>query len=202
MLIYIEYRSRRPNVDLELFHKIVGRRSGTWSDANPEDLALFNVGRTWRIGPEPEYLIAYYTRNKGLGRLDDWERIFESGEVAQLEAQTRSVCRIDTAGCYVPLLEPAASEGGPYYAEFFEPTGSREEVAALFEDRRKRYGDFTLNLVCDRIGKLGPEPPGLAFWSVPSYASLETIAAELEGASDPIRLVAAGLYHDVGKETL
>jgi hypothetical protein len=54
----------------------------------------------------------------------------------------------------------------------------------------------------DRIGKLGPDPRCLAFWSAPSYGALEGIARELDAATEPVRLVESGLYADLGKEIL
>ena len=42
---------------------------------------ILSMGRTWRLGPEPEYLTLPGTRRPpGLGRLDDWDKVFRSGE--------------------------------------------------------------------------------------------------------------------------
>ncbi len=204
MLVYVEYRSRRPDLDLSLFHTIVGRRTDIWADSYPEDVLLLSVGRTWRIGPEPEYLVVYYTASSGLERLTEWERLFTSGEVARLEAQTRATGRIDEAGCYVPLVEPIAARGGRYYAEFFDVARdrSRQDVADWFAGRRKADDGFTLHLLVDRIGHLGPDPRGLAVWGIPDYAALAQIGEELVGVEDPVRLVRAGLYADIGLEIL
>ena len=54
----------------------------------------------------------------------------------------------------------------------------------------------------DRVGHLGPDPRGLAFWGAPSYGALDAIARELDGVESPIRLVDAALYNDFGAETL
>jgi hypothetical protein len=204
VLVYVEYRSRRPDLDLQLFHTIVGRRTDIWADSYPEDVLLMNVGRTWRLGPEPEYLVVYYTPDSGLERLTEWERLFSSGEVARLEAQTRATGRIDEAGCFLPLVEPVAARRGRYYAEFFDIADgrTREDVAAWFAARREAHGGFTLHLLADRIGHLGPDPRGLAVWGIPGYGDLERIVEELEGVVDPIRLVRAGLYADIGEEIL
>lgn len=203
-LVYVEYRSRRPDLDLALFHAIVGRRTDIWADSYPEDRLVLSIGRTWRLGPEPEYLVIYYTPGSGLERLREWERIFTSGEAERLEAQTRATGRIDAAGCYVPLTEPVESRGGRYYLEFFElaPGRSREHVARYFEERGASHPSFVLHLLADRIGRLGPDPPGLAVWGIPGYEALDEIAEELNGVEDPIRLVRAGLYADIGEEIL
>ncbi len=59
-----------------------------------------------------------------------------------------------------------------------------------------------LHILADRIGKLGPEPRGIAFWGLGDFAALAAIAEELDDVEDPIRLVSAGLYADVGEEIL
>ena len=56
--------------------------------------------------------------------------------------------------------------------------------------------------VVDRIGKLGPDPRGLAVWGVPSWGAVTEIARDLDGAEEPIRLVTASFYADFGQEQL
>lgn len=65
-----------------------------------------------------------------------------------------------------------------------------------------REDGLELNLLVDRIGKLGPEPRCLAFWSASSYGDLEAVARELDSVDQPARLVEAGLYADLGEEIL
>jgi hypothetical protein len=204
MLVYVEYRSRKQDVDLEIFHTLVGQRTNAWADQYPEDILVLNAGRTWRLGPEPEYLVVYYTPDSGLERFTEWERIFVSGEAAALEAQTRATGRLDAAGCYVPLTTPVPAQGGRYYAEFFDIAEgrSREEVGAFFLARQAAHGDITLHLAVDRIGGLGPDPRGFAIWGIPGYHSLERIAEELADTDDPIRMIRAGLYADIGEEII
>jgi hypothetical protein len=204
MLVYIEYISRRPGVSLEGFHGIIGGGQSGWAGEYAEDRLVLNLARTWRLGPEPEYLTVWYTPDAGLERLSEWEKAFTSGEVAAFEEPFRVAGRIDVAGCYEPLLEPVAGERGPYYAEYFDFARgvSRDEVRSYFGERRERHRDFELNLLVDRIGKLGPDPRGLAVWSLPSYAALEGIARELDGVEEPVRLINVALYANFGQEIL
>ena len=74
-LVYIEYISRRPGVGLEVFHKVLELGQGGWGDDYQDDVTLLGVGRSWRMGPEPEYMHIWYTPKEGLGRIDFW-RIF------------------------------------------------------------------------------------------------------------------------------
>ena len=177
---------------------------------------ILSIGRTWRLGPEPEYLTVWHTPSAGLGRIDDWDKIFRSGEADEIEKPFREVARIERAGCYEPLLDPtrpsAAGAGTTdanlraknriYYAEFFEPTGERGEIRELYAKRAASHSDLTLALCAVRIGKLAPDPGGLAVWTLPSYGALAAIARELDGLSEPVRLETAGVYNDVGQEIL
>lgn len=106
---------------------------------------IFSIGRTWRLSPEPEYLTAWYTPGAGLGRIDDWDKIFRSDEADEIEKPFREVAWIERAGCNDPLLEPlrrsvkgAGREAGEAsareqnricYVEFFEAAGSPNERA-------------------------------------------------------------------------
>ena len=202
MLVYIEYISRLPGVSPEQFHFAAGRQD-LWSEGYEDDVLVLNVGRTFRTGPLPEYVAVWYTPGAGLERIGDWERVFDAHEADDLEETFKLAARIDKAGCYEPLLPPVKVRGGLYYAEFLDlaPGATREEVSRFYEGRRDRNG-FELNLLCDRIGKLGPEPRALAFWNVREWGNLEGIVRELDGVAAPVRLVEGGLYRDLGRETL
>jgi hypothetical protein len=204
VFIYIEYISRRPGVSIEAFHQVAGRGQSGWAGEYGDDALVLNVGRTWRMGPEPEYFAAWYNAQKGLERIDDWERIFSSGEAASFEEPFKLAGRIDRAGCYEALLEPVAGTGGPYYAEFMDlaPGATHDDVRALFERRREEHGDLELNLLCDRIGALGPDPRAIAVWSAASYGAMDAVARSLDGVGEPVRLVTAAFYRDLGEETL
>jgi hypothetical protein len=203
VLVYIEYISRRPGVSLEAFHEVAGRGQTAWAGEYGEDQLVLNLGRTWRVGPEPEYVAVWYNAAAGLERIAEWERIFTSGEAARFEEPFKLAARIDAAGCYEPLLDPVPGGGGPYYAEFFEPAAraSGDAVRSFFDERRRRSG-LELNLLVQRIGRLGPDPAGLAVWTLPSYSTLTAVARELDGVAEPVRLASAALYADLGKEIL
>jgi hypothetical protein len=227
-MIYIEFTSRRPQPgireddrgalapesfesQLQRFHRAVLAGVNGWQGSWSEDEMILSIGRTWRLGPEPEYLTAWHTPSAGLGRIDDWDRIFRSGEADAIEKPFREVARIERAGCYEPLLEPirqSATGGGNraatriYYAEFFEPVGSRDEIRELYAKRAASHSDLTLALCALRIGKLAPDPGGLAVWMLPSYGALAAIARDLDGVLEPARLETAGVYNDVGREIL
>jgi len=203
VLVYIEFISRLPGVSLEAFHFAAGRQ-GAWSGEYAEDRLLLNLGRTFRTGPEPEYLAVWYTPESGLERIGEWEAVFKSGVADHLEEPFKLAARIDKAGCYEPLVEPVPGRGGLYYGEYLDVASGagRDEVRAFFESRAARRDGFTLNLLCDRIGKLGPQPRLVAFWTVPSWEALDGIARDLDGVEAPVRLVEGAFYRDLGEETL
>ena len=204
-LVYLEFISRRPGVSLEQFHAVAGYGQTGWADENAEDVLLANLGRSWRTGPEPEYISFWYTRGQGLDRFDDWERIFRSGEAEEFEEPFRLAARIDRAGSYDALLDPVPVDTERCYLEFFDfaEGASRDDVRSHYEQRAAGHSELKLNVLLDRIGCLGPEPRGIAVWGLPSWAALEQIARDLDGdAAGPVRLVDAGMYSEFGKETL
>ena len=200
-LVYIEYISRLPGVDPETFRAQAAQGQEGW-DSGYEDELVLSVGRTWRLGPDPGYMTVWHTRNAGLERIDAWDRIFRSGEADDLEQAFFQVARIDVAGCYTPLLEPVPARNGTYYAEFFAARDTTDSVRDFYESRAKLHPEFTLNLLVQRIGMLAPEPGGLAVWTIPDFAALDSVATELDGINAPIRLSAAGTYTDFGSEIL
>lgn len=201
-MVYIEYISRRPGVSLEDFHKAVATGQDGWDASYGEDQLIWSAGRTWRLGPEPEYLGVWYSPGVGFQRIDDWDRIFRSGEALHLEDPFKAAARIDVAGCYDSLIEPVRARNGTYYAEFFRATANNSAIQSFYKERAQRHTSFILNLLLRRIGRLGPEPGGLAVWTLPRFAALNEIASELDGIRDPVELVTAGTYADVGQEIL
>ena len=201
-MIYIEYISRRHGIDLDEFHEAMAKGQEGWDAGYGEDQLVLSAGRTWRMGPEPEYLGVWYSPGFSFERVDDWDQIFRSGEADQYEEPFRKVARIDEAGCYEPLIEPVRARNGSYYAEFFRTNGPVSTVRGYYEERAQRHRRFSLNLLVHRIGRLGPEPGGLAVWTLPNFAALAEIAQELDRVQEPVELVTAGTYADVGKEIL
>lgn len=204
MLVYLEFISRRPGVGLHEFHAVVGGGQSGWAGDYGDDIAVLNVGRSWRIGPEPEYLCAWYTPTASVDRLDEWERVFRSGDADAYEEPFRLAARIDAAGCYEPLLEPVVGSKGKYYAEWFDIAdgAGHDEVRSWYEERRAAHADLDLNLLIDRIGLLGPDPRGLAVWGIGSWGAAETVARETVAQDSPIRPVTASFYADFGEEQL
>lgn len=201
-MIYIEYISRRPGVPLADFHRAVISGQQGWADNHRDDHLVWSAGRTWRLGPEPEYVGVWWTPGSGFDRIDYWDGVFRHGEAEGFEDPFQKVARIDVAGCYEALQEPVPASGGTYYAEYFRMTGDPAAVRDLYKNRQRSPGGMQLNLLVHRIGKLGPEPEGLAVWTIPDFSALADLATQLDDIREPVELVTAGTYADIGQEIL
>jgi hypothetical protein len=201
-MIYIEYMSRRPSAALSDFHEFMSKGLEGWDASYQEDQLILGMSRTWRLGPEPEHIGVWHSPGVGFERIDDWDQIFRSGEADHLEEPLQKVARIDAAGCYEALLEPVCGRKGIYYAEFFRAEAGSSAIREFHQARVKRHQGLTLNLLVRRLGRLGPDPGGLAVWTLPNFAALSEIADELNGVHEPIQLTTAGTYTDVGEEII
>jgi hypothetical protein len=199
MIFYVEYISRLPGVALAEFHQTFLRVQAGWESGYSEDQLIVNAARTWRLGPEPEYFTVWYLPNTSFDRIDEWERIFRA---RGYESQLRQVARMDVAGCYDVLRPPVRVSGGVYYVELFRLAGTNEAIQQFYDDRGQKHRQFELALLMRRIGRMGPEPGGLAMWTLPAYAALEEIASDLDGVTEPVAAGKAGVYVDVGREIL
>jgi hypothetical protein len=202
VVIYVEYISRRPGIELNDFHRVVRQVQQNWQSGSPQEHLILNAGRTWRLGPDPEYLGVWHVPSAGLERLGQWEQAFRDRGVVGDEATMTRVARVDFAGCYEELADPIPARNSLYYVEQFRPAGPAERIGQFYAGRAKSLPQFSLNLLCVRIGRLAPDPGGLAVWTVPGYASLDQLARHLDGLTQPVELITAGLYRDIGQEIL
>lgn len=201
-MVYVEYISRRAGIDLADFQRVVTQVQHAWESGFSDDRLILSAGRTWRLGPEPAYLSIWYTPQAGLSRLDEWTQAFRVQAVVDDEANMSRVARIDGAGCYEPLLDPRPARHGLYYVEWFRPAADDTDIAAFYQESSERFPQLILNLVARRIGRLAPDPGGLAVWTVPDFARLGEIAAALDRRCEPVELTGAGVYTDIGQEIL
>jgi hypothetical protein len=195
-MIYIEYISRRPNVALDDFHRVVRQVQKAWETGHCADRLILNAGRTWRLGPQPEYLGIWDTGASGFERLDDWARAFRERGIVGDEATMARVASIEVAGCYRALSVPVPGRGRIYYVENFVPSENEDDILAAYEERARRNDGVQLHLLAVRIGRLAPDPGGIAVWGLPDFASLGGVAADCDNA------ISAGVYADIGEEVL
>lgn len=201
-MIYIEYCSRRPGVDLKEFHDAWKNGQEGWGGSYGEDQLAWAGGRTWRLGPEPEYVAVWRVAEAGFERFDDWDRIFKSGDADNFEDPFFAAARIEVGGCYKELTEPVHMKGKRYFVEYFAPTGTDSEIKALYQERAARHAGHDLLVLATRIGKLAPDPGGIAVWSMDNFAEMGNLAQDLDGTETPVQLATVGVYADVGEEEL
>ena len=202
-MIYIEYIQKEAGVDYEIFTFLGDQSWWAGADSDGDDAMVAQLGRTLRLGPEPAYMAIW--RCRGLDKLDEWERYFASSEALR-DRHGRASHRAITfaaAGCYDELLTGPAVGDGLQYIEFFVPGPGvpPRQNADFFSQREQQVPEGTLNLVLQRIGLLGPDPGGMAIWTFPDFASLESIARQ-RPVDTPCSITAVGTYRRWGEETL
>ena len=203
MLLYVEFISRRPGISLQEFHERAGRAQGTWAGSYGEDVMLLNAGRTWRIGPEPEYLCVWYSPGHGLTRIDDWERLFSDSRERERHAEFEAVARIDRAGCYEPAGQPYRAVGGRYLVEWLSCDGADGEMlASAFAARTGRHPELQLHCLASPLGTLTPNQRGFAVWGLPSWGAAEALVRDPPNPASGIAIADASLLAEFGHEQL
>ena len=112
-------------------------------------------------GPSPSTSPSGTRRAQGLDRFDDWERIFRSGVAEQFEEPFRLAARIERARFLRRrCCEPVPVDTERCYLEFFDFAhgATRDHVRAAYERRAADHPDLKLNVLLDRIGRLGTRP--------------------------------------------
>jgi hypothetical protein len=98
-MYYIEFFSRNPGVELDRFHRGVQDNFDHWQQLYPQDELIMMIGRTFRMGPQPNYMAVW--RAHSFARLDEWKAAFDtSPEAARAFAEFAEVATIEYAGVY------------------------------------------------------------------------------------------------------
>ena len=89
---------------------------------------------------------------------------------------------------------------GLHLIEFFEAAdASNEALSAYFESRKQTALPGKLTYLINRIGRLAPDPGGMALWTFADYVSAEAFI-RAKPSQGPARIVTAGLYRNFGEE--
>lgn len=200
MFVYVEYVSRRAGVPLPNFQALLAVAQGNWAGEHGADQVVLNIGRTWRLGPEPEYLTVWVSRAQGPEHLGAWEDAFQGGGADGSQMPFDTVARIDRAGCFRSSSDIARPAERRHYLEFFEPASGATE-SDIDDWYRARAGEVGASLtgVIHRIGMLAPHA-GIAMWALSDYGQLTALSETT--ATDLLRVADAGVYADVGEEIL
>jgi hypothetical protein len=129
-VFYVEFCNRRSDASLEEFHRAWREVQVGWGD-DFEDILVWSAARTWRLGPEPEYLAVWDVGDAGLDRLEEWDREFKSSGGNSHGEVFAASGRIDVSGWYRGLFPAVEVRGKRYYAEYFTPTGTDEQIQSF-----------------------------------------------------------------------
>lgn len=201
-MIYIEYIERDRFMDVEIF-RVLGDQSW-WEEADEEgdDELVAQLGRTLRLGPHPFYMTLW--RCRGFDKLDEWEAHFNSDAARRdtLAKASHKAIHLCDAGCYDELLTGPEIDSDLQYVEYFKaPDGADDMITGAFKKRAEKHTGGTLNLVLHRIGRLGPDPGGMAVWTFPNYDALSPIVRDMTVHQD-IEIRSMGVYRGWGREIL
>jgi len=92
-MYYIEFFSKKEGVPFEQFYKEIREGYDQWMKDHPKDELVLLLGRTWRLGPKPNYMAIW--KIKDFTRFDEWKN-----EMPGPEEIERGVQIIEFAGTY------------------------------------------------------------------------------------------------------
>lgn len=200
-MIYAEFIERDRWLPLEIFRHL-GDQS-VWTA--PGDALVGNFARTMRLGPLPPY-IAFW-RCHGMGRMDEWEAHFRSPEALsdRGELATHRAIHLKHGGCYDEIAgEGVADRDALFLIEHLRLASEApaEGIAAAWRARAAAAaGGARLCFLLRRIGRLAPDPGGLAVWAVADYVALEAFE-RAAAAAPPPEVETVGVYRWFGREVL
>lgn len=197
-MIFVEYIRRRPGIPdpIASYHA-----SQDW--ASPEDVLFANLVRTMKLGPEPTQMC--WWQISGFDRIDAWERYLksEAGRLYRAESPVPLALDFYQFGMFDLVCGKQPAAGKLHIVEFFDVAAlNPTALGRALETRRRRYDSnagINLTAVITRIGKIGPNPGGIAVWSADTYTAAEPLLRDMDG-HDSMHVADAGLYRVVGEE--
>ena len=100
-MYYIEFVERNPGVPHRRFQEIVRRSYERWQREHPDDELVLMIGRTWRMGPKPGYMVIW--RIKDFSTFQRWNEEFARADTLQKHGEFEEVGTIVDAGVYEDL---------------------------------------------------------------------------------------------------
>jgi hypothetical protein len=200
-MIFVEYFERPPLIPHEIFRVLADQAWWHGADTESADELVAQLGRTLRLGPSPANMAIW--RCDGFARLDAWESYFSSDE-ARRNAHgiaSHKALSFTGAGCYDEIYTGPAIAGGVQMIEYFSLNADRATLAGYFQQRAAAMQPAILNLVIHRRGLFGPDPGGLAIWTLDKFQDLDTIDL-VYPPNEAVTISAVGAYRRFGSETL
>lgn len=97
-MYYIEFVERNAAVSQKRFQEVVRMSNERWQREHPEDELVLMIGRTWRMGPKPGYMVIW--RIKDFSTFNRWSAEFSTDETLRKHGEFEEVGTIVDAGVY------------------------------------------------------------------------------------------------------
>ena len=100
-MYYIEFVEKNPGVSQQRFQEVVRASNERWAANHPGDELVMIIGRTWRLGPKPTYMVVW--RIKDFATFQMWNAEFQRQEILDDHGEFEEVGTIVDAGVYEEL---------------------------------------------------------------------------------------------------
>jgi hypothetical protein len=98
---YIEFVEKNEGVSQKRFQEVVRASNERWAAEHPGEELVMMIGRTWRLGPKPTYMVVW--RIKDFTTFETWNSEFRKQEILDDHDLFREVGTIVDAGVYEDL---------------------------------------------------------------------------------------------------
>ena len=98
---YIEFVEKNERVSQQRFQEVVRMSNERWAADHPDDELVMIIGRTWRLGPRPTYMVVW--RIKDFSTFATWSSEFQKQQTLDNHGEFEEVGTIVDAGVYEDL---------------------------------------------------------------------------------------------------
>jgi hypothetical protein len=98
---YIEFVEKNEGVSQKQFQEVVRMSNERWAATHPGEELVMIIGRTWRMGPKPGYMVVW--RIKDFTNFETWNAEFQKQHILDNHGEFNEVARIVDAGVYEDL---------------------------------------------------------------------------------------------------
>jgi hypothetical protein len=100
-LYYIEFIEKHDGVPQQRFQEVTRMTNERWAATHPGEELLLIIGRTWRLGPKPGYMVVW--KIKDFTTFEAWNSEFRKQEILENHGEFEDVGKIVDAGVYEDL---------------------------------------------------------------------------------------------------
>ena len=107
-MYYIEFVEKNDGVSQQRFQEVVRMSNERWAAAHPDDELVMIIGRTWRLGPKPTYMVVW--KIKDFTAFEAWNSEFRKPQIIENHAEFEEVATIIDAGVYEEIGRASCRE--------------------------------------------------------------------------------------------